>query len=249
MNARRRKTLAVLAMLTALASLVLGCIEPEGGLEATPSPMPAEETPSVQVTDAPPSGSAVPIEMEYAVPAGKEEDYTLHSLILPTGGRSAEELSQLEPFEIRFLLPNGWTIVTDEADDALLKKSRTATEQLYQAAAFFDGEEVLAATLGFSAYDPKLTAEHDYKRILAPLASGERAYLIESACRPFYSSAASNMTMLCQVRSGIDDGAVSYSPAVIAIDPERGVYVAVEFAASRVNALELMDFAESLCVY
>ncbi len=243
---------AAAAFLLALLALMPACAENSIDKDAaTHEPRAFEERAAEEGRPNKPTSSRPPLETEYRMPEGMEEKYSLHTLTVPAGSAGLHP-SGVERFEISFILPNGWTVGgADTQVTGSFQHIAGEGKPLYQCACFMDEEGRVAAALSFAPYDVRSAAdaESGYERIYEVLTHGDYQFLIDKLYLPFYNGTASNLTAVSKTRYLRPDGAVQYNPAVLSADPERGVFIAAEFAIGRINALQFMDFAESLCIY
>ncbi len=88
-----------------------------------------------------------------------------------------------------------------------------------------------------------------YKQIYAGISYGDYCFSIEQSYHPFYNAEASNIAAITETCCAQPNVPVRFNPAVVSHDPERGVFVAAEFFADRIDPIQLLDFAESLRIY
>ncbi|MBR6006496.1 MAG: hypothetical protein IK064_02595 [Clostridia bacterium] len=271
--ARGRKTAACALCLALIAvlpvSLALAACKGEGpapvkpGTTAAPTAE-ARSTPDAGHDPEMPVGTSSPMELPYTVPEGKQDSYYVCRLIF---GAEGDGQSAVEPFTVSFLLPNGWTVEPQqnepeptgdaespeqEPESEFFIDIRGVSNPLKGALYFLDEEGRRVGAVGFSSYYTHYDPIRNYYQIYSSVVYGNYRFLIDRSYHPFFNSEASNITAITQTvySEETEEGtAVRFNPAVVAHDPERGVFIAAEFLSDGIDPIELIDLAESLRIY
>ena len=249
--AYRGRLIIAAALLFALLTAVLpACTEeptPQSGVNgqtaATAAPANAPEDEWSQYV---PSGSGSNVETPYVIPADKADRYSVNSVVFGPG--IGGEMDR-DPFVISFLLPTGWRVERTGSVPGGYTSVMGENNPLKGTVFIYESGGACVATIGFSSYYMDYDPIKNYYQIYSSIVYGEYRFMIDRSYHPFYNSDASNITAITQTCYAPEDAAARFNPAVVAHDPERGVFIAVEFQSGRIDPIQLLDFAESLRIY
>ena len=188
--------------------------------------------------------------------SSQSDEYTEHVVEFPasnskkTGYNSA--VYEIEPFELHFVLPKGWTVREKTADGKQpLYLYSGAFSRLY----LFDTDDTCAGAVGYSTFQLYEGAEDNLQAIYSQIALGN-GYRFD--LRESYSVAASTDTTETGymdvyysknfMQAFTEDPSERTNKGILSYDKTRLIYVALEFEGSALTDAEWETIAKSITV-
>lgn len=248
-----RKKLRLAALLMALALVFAafsacsaGKEEPSGTGEVPEATAEPGEPEDDEWKDYYPAGTEGKVELPYEIPEDKADRYVIKTVVFGAG-LGAE--TGRDPFVVSFLLPPGWKVEREGEAPGGFTEIRGEDNPLKGTVYILNDAGECVGTVGFSPYYMEYDPVKNYYQIYSSIVYGGYRFMLDRSYHPFYNSEASNITALTETCFSDGSGPAVFNPAVVSHDAERGVFIAAEFFADKIDPIVLLDFAESFRIY
>lgn len=205
----------------------------------------------------------------YELPDELMEDYEVFSLVFPLDEEIAESGCIYEPFAMSLILPKGWEISVRHTENMPLPAVCGSYGAPHYYIEIYNRYGRLAGAMDFHKYTTgSAEAENDPQIIYADLMKTENFFLLgkrseASGAHAVYkpvSHDGDNVTAITKAVEMRHDTAseqlTDCFPAIVSYDPNRKMYIAIEFfvsadspSSSLLNEEQLQLIAESVRIY